>query len=611
MMTNFLLLLLSLPIASPSDPVAEVCATFTAFDQDGDGAPEIDAVEPLFSAGAEGPRLLVLIEDRLAEAKEGDLDLTPRLERWIADLAAEGYRANALSVHLTQSDRHQDGRSLLALRELLRAFARESDLAGAILFGHFPDAFLVRTVNWRRKGNITLHQGQKSQASYQGVPYLRRVPEDVAHRADIVLSDLDGRWEDVYVQPRTRLETITAVYPDGIAKRGGPCTDLARGSVVNEDFFLITDGKLEIRETLDAEGAVVGQALFLDDTSAGHECSIEDRARPNPISRPDILVSRLDARGTALRPRPDLVGSSGEGLLDENGQPQAVTFASQKAVPSWRGDEVWEQDPALERQLLAEYLDRNHSYRIGAAAIAWRPSSIACDLGSGFREMSRAAADWQERDAPLSDIHGRPTLEQFADWLAFPAVLRTLRAHSDAVGSVFGGSKSSTLAQRLGGPAWSWTHRKNRLEPSLDAACSRGRLDWFLLHTLWRNGAVAPEPAFYHHTGCHSISPPNATKLAYDHPAYGRRQGAEALLLFGSGLALVGRSKVFYDEPKGFATALARGETFGAAWASYFDIESRAESWSQAGGDIGRKRAYFWSVLGDWTLRLRKPTAER
>ncbi len=87
---------------------------------------------------------------------------------------------------------------------------------------------------------------------------------------------------------------------------------------------------------------------------------------------------------------------------------------------------------------------------------------------------------------------------------------------------------------------------------------------------------------------------------------YGLRQGAESLLFFGNGLALVGRAKVFYDEPRGFAATLADGKTFGAAWAKYFDLESRAKRWGEVGGDIGRKRCYFWSVLGDCSLRLKQ-----
>ena len=83
-------------------------------------------------------------------------------------------------------------------------------------------------------------------------------------------------------------------------------------------------------------------------------------------------------------------------------------------------------------------------------------------------------------------------------------------------------------------------------------------------------------------------------------------QGGEALLLFGNGLALVGRAKVFYDEPRGFSAVLHDGGTFGDAWARYFEVESRAAAWREVGGDIGRKRAYFWSVLGDATLRLER-----
>jgi hypothetical protein len=85
------------------------------------------------------------------------------------------------------------------------------------------------------------------------------------------------------------------------------------------------------------------------------------------------------------------------------------------------------------------------------------------------------------------------------------------------------------------------------------------------------------------------------------------RQGAEALLFFGNGLALVGRAKVFYDEPPGFCEALGAGATFGDAWRRGFEIEAAATDWDHVGGDIGRKRMLFWSVLGDFTLRLERP----
>jgi len=208
-------------------------------------------------------------------------------------------------VELGVASSHQDGRYVLALRELLRAFAKDGELAGALLVGRFPDAFLVRTCNWRRHGEIILRQGKPDEARHRSF-YLRRVPEDVAHRADIVLSDLDGRWEDVYVQPRTRLQTTTAVFAGKIPAAGGAVVDLAHSYVVYEDFFHVSDGKLEVREVLGADGAVVGHEVFADDRSGDHECSDVERATANALAIPDILVSRLDARGVALRVRADI-----------------------------------------------------------------------------------------------------------------------------------------------------------------------------------------------------------------------------------------------------------------------------------------------------------------
>ncbi|MEZ6038187.1 MAG: hypothetical protein R3F29_11940 [Planctomycetota bacterium] len=594
------------PETAAPEPIAALCERFAGFDQDGDGRPELATVKVLHEAGASGPQVLVLVEPRLLA---GDADgrpfaLASRVRRLVDDLGGEGRRATALLVQLAPCDRHQDGRYVLALRELLRAFAARAPLEAALLVGHFPDALIVRTCNWRRRDDVVLRRGQPDQAVHKGAHWLRRVPEDVAHRADLVLGDLDGDWASVYVQPRTRLETISAVFAGPVPERSGSCVDFERGGVEFEDFFLVSDGKCEVAEVLGVTGSVVGHTVLLDDRSADHECSAADRTRPNVLAHPEVLVSRIDARGTAMVPRDDVVGVDGEHLLDADGKPQAVRFASAAAAPKWNA--LWRHDEALERRLLADYLDRNHAYRTGAAEVAWRPTSLACGLGSGFREISRAGRDWLPA-APASDVHGEPSLLSVTAWLELPAVLRTLRAHSDSWGSVFGKPDIAALEQAVGGPSWSWTLRGDRLEPSLRAACGGGKLDWFLLHTLWQNGRVAAPPSFYHHTGCEGISPPGWSRRPYDHPGYGVRQGAEALLLFGNGLALVGRAKVFYDEPRGFAAALARGETFGAAWARYFEVESQAASWGEVGGDIGRKRSYFWSVLGDVTLRLRPP----
>ena len=181
-----------------------LCVQFKGFDQNHDGQAEIQELVPLAGAGKANQRVIMLVEDRLLKPLDGAAELKPLLERWANDASADGYRADVISVKLAPSKLHQDGRYVLALREFLRAADRETKLAGVVLVGHFPDALLVRTCNWRKSGDITLHRGTPQEKAYKGVPYLRRVPEPVAQKADIVLSDLDGRWEDVYVQPKRR-----------------------------------------------------------------------------------------------------------------------------------------------------------------------------------------------------------------------------------------------------------------------------------------------------------------------------------------------------------------------------------------------------------------------
>lgn len=583
---------------------ASVLDPFRAFDMDGDGTIEIRSLEKLRAVGHQGPLVVVFVEPRLLEPLEGAEPLRPRLDRLLGDLADEGCRAWLVAADLEPGATHRDGRLVLALREVLRALRAEGELAGALLVGHFPDALLVRTCSWRKRGRVVLRKGTPEERVFEDVRYLRRVPELVAHRADIVLSDLDGRWEDVYIEPKTALATTMAVFPEGVPAGGGEAVDAEQGEVTFEDFFPVSDGALSFRPADDGDSS---PRIVLDDGDADHEVGEADRRSPNRIARPDIVVSRIDARGVALRPRGDVRGVDGTPLLDDAGRPQVVPFGDPARVPHWR-DGLWEADPVLERQLLSEFLDRNHAYRTGQSGLAWRPSSLAHGLPSGYAEVAKAADDWVDVDRALDDILGDATLADVARWLARPSILRTVRAHSDEWGSVFHKGRFAGLAHYVGEAPWCWAPEDASLVPSLRAACRGGKLDWFLLHALWRAGATSSLPAFYIHTGCEGISPPGARRLPWTHPSYGLRQGAEALLLLGSGLALVGRAKVFYDEPRGFASALKRGESFGEAWTRYYLLESKAESWSKVGGDIGRKRSYFWSVLGDWTLRLRRPT---
>jgi hypothetical protein len=66
---------------------------------------------------------------------------------------------------------------------------------------------------------------------------------------------------------------------------------------------------------------------------------------------------------------------------------------------------------------------------------------------------------------------------------------------------------------------------------------------------------------------------------------------------------------VFYDEPRDFWKTMGAGGTWGDAWKTYFEVESKDAQLAKDG--IGRKRAYFWSLLGDFTLRLPKPLLDK
>jgi hypothetical protein len=509
----------------------ELAQRFTAFDRDRDGRAEFAKVErvELASDSASGELALLLIDARLL-AGEGADGLRAQLDVLAADWAREGLRPRAYAIEFAPSAGHRDGSYVLALRAFLRA-ARESDasLRGALLLGHFPDALLVRTCAWRRDDPLTLGAGERRR-ELGAVPWLRVVPEIVAERCDLVLADLDGDWESLYFEAPTRVPTLLAAFPGGVPPHGGAATDFERGALVFRDFFHVNDGAFDAVEQLAEDGSVRALHVRTLDDARDFECSAADADAPNPLALPDLAISRLDARGHA----PDL---------------------------------------AAERALLVEALRANHAFRTQAPGAAHRPASFACDLGSGFDSLTGAAAEWSPFERTQLDQHGSPSRQALRAWLAQPASLRTLRAHSDPWGCAVGGGEEG---------------------PRVDAA--------FWRDVRARNLQVAP--ALWVHTGCQAISPPGSWELPFDHPDYGRDQGAEAILFHGGAVALLGRAKVFYDEPRGFAECLRSGGRMGDAWRRYFEIERTGPTWDSVGGDIGRKRAYFWSLLGDWTVRL-------
>lgn len=180
--------------------------------------------------------------------------------------------------------------------------------------------------------------------------------------------------------------------------------------------------------------------------------------------------------------------------------------------------------------------------------------------------------------------------------------------HSDGEKGVFAATDAAELDGLFARPPRAWTRRGDRLSPSLAGPARHGHAGFALWQALWCDGMAAESPFLLLHTGCEAISPPGSSRLPFDDARYGRWAHGESILFYTAAVALVGRAKVFYDEPRGFAAALADGATIGDALRRYAELESAARTWGEVGGDIGRKRAYFWSLLGDGSLRLPRPS---
>jgi hypothetical protein len=604
--------------APPTPPAPD--ARFTAYDLNHDGTAEVRWARTLAQQRprAESRRglVMVIVEPRLLgmSGPASPPDPSPlwaSLQTYLRDLARSGWRARLVAMQVYDGPRHQDGRTLLAMREYLRAVRAEApDLAGVIIVGSFPEGLIVRQYNWRQQTPTVLHEGQPEQEDFGGRAVYRLVsrPEQVALRSDLALADLDGHWERLYHEGPEALQHLIAVYPYKRPPPGksagsewrleGLTRHYETGRDTFENFFYVNDGQYEMRPW--ASGGIV---LELRDDLRDEECGPTDRGRANPLSVPQILVSRIDARHIALRPDPTIRGVNGEGLLDARGLPQTVTFASEKETPGGLG--VWEWDPALEQRLLVEFLTRDHRYRQGAFRRQVLPASANYGLDSFMPELRTCRPEWRDFSAPGYDLQGdAATLTAVVEWLKRPAVLRAVAAHSDPWGAQFGfvgPDQVGDLERACGGQAWAWVKRGNQLVPALGPS---GKLDFAILRSLWQNGALPDTANLYLHSGCEITAPGGAGNLPYNAPHYGYWQGAEGLLFYGQGLALVGRSKVFYDFPTEFIAELGAGKTFGEAWRHYYETESAEPDIERVGGGIGRKRAYFWNLLGDWTLTL-------
>ncbi|MFQ4138420.1 hypothetical protein PGN35_019080 [Nodosilinea sp. PGN35] len=592
-----------------TDVLLPIMTRYTNYTMTGDALPEINSLSylPFESNYADPPvsgRLaLVLVEPRLLEST-GDAtlraDLVQRLQRLKGDLRAEGLHTRFILANLYRGTVHKDGRIVLALRQFFREVKSSfTNFEGALLIGNFPEASLVRRVAWC-PGFLTPRQ-------------LSIGTELISERAEVVLADLTGNWESIYRQSDFTAEDISAI-PDAATTTNGwfdgesvrncefSSTDFTLGqSQTFRDAFFIDDAVYTILENRTSPSPRL--RLRLNQAERNNEVDFSDRSMINILAKPDISVSRINAFRIAVNPNPALRGTDGRGFLNAVGNPQTVS--SPAPLVNSEEDLFSFYDIDLERRLLVDYFDRNHRFRNGAFAnLPFRGAVISGSTDfspDGYEGLVNAAAtDFQPC---VKTAHAN--LQQYVQFYKTPAVLKYIMAHSNARISEFrDGTDPAVLATEAGGLPPRWIYRSGQHVPSFEG---QGRnADLYVHRTLWQYNTLKDAGvSIIIHGGCNVNSIPETQTNPYSSRSYGRWNNAEGILFYTNCAAIFSRAKGFNDAPNGFIEGyrLSDRANLGSCWKSYFNAQANDGGLSTY--NIQRKRAYFWSINGDWTLRIR------
>jgi hypothetical protein len=113
------------------------------------------------------------------------------------DMWNEGYNPRFLEAKVYRGVEHQDGRTLLALRRFLKSVYTSHPLKTVTLIGDFPESSIARQTLVRSRQVEPRNFGGMMVSN---VDYVHSGSELIAPRSDLVLSDLDGNWENLYRQ---------------------------------------------------------------------------------------------------------------------------------------------------------------------------------------------------------------------------------------------------------------------------------------------------------------------------------------------------------------------------------------------------------------------------
>ncbi len=597
-----------------ADELLPIMSSYANSSMTSDGYPEINSLTymPFESEYGDPPTsarlVLVLVEPRLL-AETGDVKLRAalisRLRRFKRDLRADGLHSRFIVANVYSGSIHKDGRIVLALRRFLHDVkARFPQFEGVILVGNFPEASLTRRVAWAN--------------DYRDAGSIRLVvwSEMISQRAEVVLADLTGNWEAKYVQDEFDVEELEA-YPDAATEAAGwrdgeiirTCDFTSMRFQIGrsprfKDVFYLDDAIYLIVENRSTPTPFLH--LRLSTTERNAEVAVEDRTLPNIIARPDIAVSRLNARHIAVNPDPSLHGSDGTTFLDAAGNPQRVPTPT----PLFNDEEqvtrlFTYRDFDLERRLLIAYFDRNHRFRVGAFAnLPFRGAVVSGTTDfppEDYEPLVNAAAS----DFGPCLKTANATVPEYVRFQETPATLKYIIAHSNPWFSEFRDTyDAATLTAEVGGAPLRWIYRDGAHVPTFDG--SGGIVDLSVhramsLYDRFRDAGAS----LVIHGGCNVNSVEETQSDTYVTANYARWSNAEGILFYTNCIALFSRAKGFNDSPEGFADGYRVSDraNFGSCWKSYINTEANRGELSI--NNIQRKRAYFWSINGDWSLRLR------
>ena len=577
-------------------PFQDIVRSFDGYDWDHDGELEIRSLKFLSfenQSATVAPNkklVVVLVESRLLKNYQGSpfttQDLLNRLITYKNDLSIEGRQSRFLEMTPYDGAIRADCKSVLAIRQLFKEIRNSfSNFEGAVLVGSFPDARVTRI--------YPQHGVGAANTAWAGVSCYREAGFYYAGpRHDIVLADLDGRWDTLYqqnLQPTRHSFFVTA---------GCTETSTAPHKVVLKNPTVV------LNEPAQPQTQALPETLLLNDvqytinklpegtdvefytSDLNPEVGPQDALNENPIATPDILVSRINARSIAVNP------PKWAHALNADGQPQATSY-------SFSPDQ-WERDEILERRLLIDYFDRNHSFRSGTFAnIDFGVSVIKPGDYPGTSLAYDGLDGW---DCAKNDyVQGDATLLDFIHWLKRPTWFRAISAHADCdYTQVDNDDTIYPLAESaVVGRPWNWVKENGSWRPSFSGI----NANLSMYRTLWENRQLENvPPSLLIHGGCSVNAVRNAEK-PYNDPTYGAFQNAESLLFYGNQLAVICRNTWWYHGPLGFGNAMNAAEdaTFGDGWRGFFTRYSSDPNLKDK--DDERKRPYEWCVVGDWTLQ--------